>query len=164
MIITKELVREAIELTRPSAVAILNQEGTTWGPKWVAGVVSAPDLEDLIYFNFGEVPISIGKRPLSNWKAEWESPEYFYEVAGKKLRLIMRERASSSVIVATRPWCLNEGEFLYAGGSYDSGIGSAASGAKGRADEGISGILVVNIKMLAHLETDRRILENQMQI
>lgn len=156
-IITKELVEKAIELSRPSAVTILNQEGATWGPRWVAGCVSAPGLEDLVYFGFGE-------KPIQNWDAKWGDPANFDEIAEKKLALVLREKASSSVIVATRPWCLQKEEFLYAGGVYDDEIAAAASGAKGRADEAISGIVVVNIKMLVFLETDLRIQEKRMQI
>ena len=149
-IITLDLVEKACNLTEVAALAILNYPGATWGPKWVAGQFFAPGLSDSYDFEFG---IS----PNREWNNNWGEFTRFTRIAVKNLTLIMREKASSSVIVATRPWLLRQGEFLYVGGAYEDGMAAAASGAEGWANEAISRHLIINVRMLAFLETDNRI-------
>jgi hypothetical protein len=147
MIITEELIKEAIDLVSPSAEAIFAAEGTGWGPKWVDGFVAAPGLGD-IPFRFGEA---------TEWNPVWGDQPDFPAIAAQKLRLAKRLGEDTSRIVAVRPWQLEPGEYLYEGGVSRFGISAATSGAKGRTDEALADILVSTIIMLAHLETDRRL-------
>lgn len=154
MIITNEMVRNAIEITRPAALSILRCPDSVWGPKWVVGRVQVPS-GFLTNFMFGKK---------LRWNPSWGKEIDFWEIAIKKLDLCQREKKNSSTIVSEEPWILKRNEYLYAGGVFDSGFTAAVSGAKGWADETIASILVQNIKMLAHLETDHRIANGQMQI
>jgi hypothetical protein len=158
MLITKKLIQKAIKLTRPSAIAILETEGATWGPKAVIGYIEAYGIKKRIYYDF-----NFDKDV--EWQAGWGKPEKFSDIAEKKLDVVMKHYMNTSTIVALYPALLDEGEFLYAGGAYREGIGGAsASGAKGWADEAISEILLININMLVQLEKDRRIKEDKMEI
>lgn len=153
-IITKEMVKKAIELVRPTAEAILNTEGTTWGPKWMIGYVRVPELNT--------IRAIFGNR--TSWDEGWGEEKDFSEVAIDKIDAAARTGIDTSAIVALAPWLLEEGEYLYAGGVSEEGIAVSMSGAKGRADEAIASILLSTIKMLAHLETERRIGAKDMQI
>ena len=152
-ILTSELVKRAIELVRPGIDAILNAEGTTWGPRWVCGTVKGPQ-DITVHFTFGEFPES---EPLS-------SKASFYNVAQTKLEATEREQLPTSVIVTTKPWLLRGGEYLYPGGTTRDGISVAVSGAKGRTDEAIAEIVLSIVIMLAYLEMEKRIKEDKMQI
>jgi len=146
-IIDEALVREAIKLAQPTVAAILAHNGATWGPKWVTGRVMAPGLEtDKFEFEFSS----------DGPKEEWNSE--------KKLAVAEREKTSTSVVVATRAWCLEEGEYLFPGGVHRDGISVSASGAKGRADEAIAEVVLSLIIMLANLKTDLRIEYKQTKI
>lgn len=162
-ILTKELVERAVELVCPAAKEILFAEGTTWGPKWVEGRVEAPGLEEMIKFDFGEEPHRFGE-PARKWRREWGEEIYFGEIAEAKLRVVMREGVNASLVVATKPWLLKGGEYLYAGGVYRDGIAVAVSGAKSATDEAIAEMVVSSIVMLAMLETERRQKEGKEQI
>lgn len=155
MIITEELVWRAIGLATPSALEILASEGTTWGPQWVEGFVDAPGLEEPISFIFGES---------TSWDDDWGEFRSFSEIAITKLDVADREGLPTSVVAATMPWVLDEGEYLYAGGTTRNGITVATSGAKGRTDEGLAEILLACIIMLAMLELDQRVKAEEMQI
>jgi len=144
-LLTQELVEEALELAKPSILAILNFGDTTWGPEWVAGYVDGPGLENRISFQFG-------KNYQEKWNQNWGSPQGFFQIAQKKLDVAKREKLSTSVVVDTRPWCLKEGEFFYPGGVYRDGISVATSGAIGRTDEAISEIILSCIRLLCFLE------------
>ena len=149
-IITRDLIRQAIKLARPSAEAILRYEGATWGPKLVMGFAQAPGVE-AEQFSYDVIGSD------EEWNSEWGDANEFTRIALAKLAVVLREKSPASVIVATRPWCLEEGEFLYVGGTYCDGIAVVASGAKGWADEAISKIVTSNIVMLAQLEVERRV-------
>lgn len=155
-ILTEELVEKAIELVRPSAEKILKDEGTTWGPKWVEGKVKVPGLEEIIKFDFGTT--------LRTWDPKWGEEKYFSEIAEKKLRVADREGVNTSIVVATRPWNLKEGEYLYAGGATRNGISVAVSGAKSKTDEALAEMIISAIVMLALLEAERRLKEGEEQI
>lgn len=154
MIITGELIREAIELVAPTAEAILATEGCTWGPKWVEGRVDVPKL-GLTDFRFGKK---------TEWDSVWGEKRDFVPIAMKKLEVVKRLCKNTSVVVATSPWLLRDGEYLYPGGVYRDGIAAAASGAVGWVDEVLAEMVVSAIIMLANLEADRRKKEGKMQI
>lgn len=158
MIIDEKLIREAIDLARPSVAAILNKKGATWGPKWVGGFIKVPGLDKLIDFEFTSY---LKFRP---WKAKWGKKEDFFNIAKRKLEASDREKMSTRSIVAFRPQCLKKGEFLYPGGVNRYGISVGISGARGSADEGIAEILRSTVSMLVHLKTDARIKKNKMEI
>ncbi len=156
-ILTFDLVKKAVLLAEPSVLKILDVKGATWGPKWVMGFVTGPGIETPINFQLGE-------EPKERWLSSWGDVGRFVEVAEKKLDVVIREGESTNTVVATRPWCLKEGEFLYPGGATRDGISVVASGAKGRADEAISEIILAAIRMLAFLKADKRIEKHEMQI
>lgn len=155
-ILTEEWVKEAIELVRPSAEKILNTVGTTWGPKWVEGRIKVSGLEEIIKFDFGTTS--------RTWDPKWGEEKYFGEIAEKKLRVADREGVNTSVVVATQPWNLKEGEYLYDGGATRNGITVAVSGAKSKTDEAIAEMVISAIVMLALLETGRRVEEGRERI
>ena len=154
MIITKEMVKEAIELVTPSAKAILAADGATWGPCWVEGFVSVPGLAD--------IPFRLGHK--TDWDSTWGEERDFAPIAKAKLQVAKRLSDDTSIITAICPWQLQENEYLYPGGCSRYGISAATSGAKGRTDEALATLVVYTIMMLAHLETDRRRETKQMQI
>lgn len=155
MIITEELVKGAIRLVNPSALAILAAEGTTWGPRRVEGFLVAPGLRDPVMFSFGE---------REEWKPEWGPQRSFWPIAERKLAVALREGVPTSVVVATRPWVLKLDEYLYAGGTVRHGIGVAVSGAKGRVDETLAEMVLDAVVMLAMLDADRRMEIKKMRI
>ena len=156
MIITNDLIKTALSLIELTAREILLSEGTTWGPRWVEGFISAPGVSGAIPFKFGKV---------TEWNNEWGKRRFTSsEIALKKLNLAERFGDDTSSIIEACPWVLEEGEFLYAGGISRFGINVGVSGAKGRVDEAIANLLVDCIIMLAHLETDARIARHEMQI
>lgn len=166
-ILTKELVEKAIELVRPVAEKILNTEGTTWGPKWVRGVVKLPGLLgplDVIGFEFGDVSIDDFGDVSTEWNPDWGERKNFREIAETKLETAIREDMNTSFVVATRPWQLLPGEYLYAGGATRNGISVAVSGAKGVTDEALAEMVISAIIMLALLETEKRLKEGKEQI
>ncbi|NTU66322.1 MAG: hypothetical protein HGB08_00160 [Candidatus Moranbacteria bacterium] len=160
-IITEEMVREGVRLAMPAIDAILAKEGTTWGPKLVMWCVKIPGSENDIHGeSFGESARWTDK----NWEEGWESTGKFLAIARKKLAVAERERIATSVVAATRPWCLEEGEFLYPGGVYCDGVSVAVSGAKGETDEAIAWLILNAILMLTNLDARKRIEEKQMEI
>jgi hypothetical protein len=163
-IITRELVEKAIELAKPTIIAILNAEGTTWGPKWVIVYVKAPGIEEKITVDINADCLEFNWGLLDHWEDKWGKREEFFKVAASKLDVSDREKLPTSIVVATMPWLLKNGEYLYAGGSTRDGISVGVSGAKGRTDEGIAEIILSIIRMLAFLGTEKRIQENKMQI
>ena len=155
-ILTEALVEKAIELARPTALAILGEKGTTWGPKWVSGCVKGPGLSREVAFDIGEVS--------ERWEPEWGVRVRFIDIARSKLRVVEREGTPTSVLIATEPWRLEEGEYLYEGGVTRNGICVAVSGAEGRADEAIAEVVVSVIVMLAFMDVSERVKENRWQI
>lgn len=123
----------AINIARPSIEKLLEAEGTTWGPKWVVVVIDVPGLSRHI--------ITIGE--VTDWNPEWGEEKDFKEIAMAKADLCNRLNMDTRQIVENYPWLLEEGDFLYAGGSHEAGITVAASGAKSEADEGI-GYMIIN--------------------
>ena len=154
IIITEELVKRAIALVVPSAEAILATEDAIWGPCWVKGIISVPGLDDISFCLGEETP----------WQVVWGEKRDFSGVAKKKLQVAKRLRMTTSVVIATCPWLLLPDEYLYPGGVYRDGIACGVSGAKGRADEALAEMVISAVIMLAHLKTDRRIENKQMQI
>ena len=157
MIISEYLVTGVVNLVAPAIRELLNSEmaGATWGPQWVDVYINAPGLEHRFVTQFG-------KR--TEWNPEWGEERNFGLVADKKQQLSEREKMNTSEIAALKPWLIQDGEYLYPGGVYDSGISVGVSGAKGWADEAIGKILVAYIIMFAMLETDTRKTEKRMQI
>lgn len=157
MLLTKELIEEAVKLVSPAALAILDAKGTTWGPKWVEGYVSSDGLSERLGFVIGEYSGS-------PWPKEWGGRKNFLDIALAKLLVVEREKLSTSVIVATRPWLLRDGEYLYAGGVARDGIYVAVSGAKSYVDEALAEMVLSAIIMLAHLKCDKMKQEGKNQI
>ncbi len=159
-ILTAKLIRKAVELVRPSAEEILNTEGTTWGPKWVEVIVSAPDQDILssapvFHTRFGEE---------TPWQLEWGKEKDFIRIAFAKLYVAEREGVNTSIVVATQPWKLKKGEYLYPGGATRDGISVGVSGAKGVTDEAIAEMIISAIIMLAQLEAGQRLKEGKAEI
>jgi hypothetical protein len=159
-ILTAELIRKALELVRPSVEKILNTEGTTWGPKWVEVVVRASDQDSLtsvpvLYTRFGKAIF---------WQSEWGEKKDFNKIALSKLYVAKREGVNTSIVIATQPWKLKKGEYLYPGGATRDGISVGVSGAKGVTDEAIAEIVISAIIMLAQLETGQRLKEGKAEI
>jgi len=152
-ILTEELIRKAIELARPGVQNILDTEGMTWGPKWVYGWATGPGIpeDEKILFSFGQVD------------PNWKSPD-FGLIAYEKMLTVEREKLPTSVIASTKPWLLEDDEYLYAGATTRDGISVAVSGAMGRVDEAIAEIVLSLIVMLALMDADQRIKEDRMQI
>ena len=100
----------------------------------------------------------------AQWNPEWGIREKFDGIAFKKLCVVKREKLPTSVVVAIKPWKLQEGEYLYSGGTTRAGISVAVSGAKGRTDEALAEIVLSTVIMLLFLEADQRVKANQMQI
>lgn len=155
MILTEELVKKALGILAPSAEVVLGLPDTTWGPKWVDGWVLGPGLEQPLPFRFGQ---------WTKWDPSWGAKEDFILLAEQKSLIAEREKMSTSLVIATRPWVLREGEHLYPGGVHEDGISVGVSGAKGLADEGLAWMLLKTIKMLCLLETEWRIKQEQMTI
>jgi len=151
----QEMVEKAIDLVRPTAKAILESNGTTWGPKWVDGYITAPGLDEAI-------PFTLGNK--TAWDPAWGEERNFDRIAWKKLRVAERLGQKTSIIVAVSPWLLLDGEFMYPGGDSRYGISSSASGGKGRADECLASLLIEIVIMLANLEADKRKETKEMQI
>ena len=154
-IITKELVRRAVEFVKPAVKKILDVEDTTWGPRWVEGLVKIPGLEERLSFTLGKI---------TKWNPTWGETISFGRIAAAKLQVVEREGVNTSILVATKPWKLEKGEYLYSGGAVRDGICVAVSGAKGRTDEAIAEMIISAITMLAFLETEKRLKEGQEQI
>jgi len=155
MIITEEMVREALRLVDPTVRAILNIPSANWGPQWVDGFISVPGVETDIPFQLGIV---------TPWNPAWGREMNFKDVALAKLSLAKRTGECTSLIVAAHPWQIPDGEYLYPGGASRLSISVGVSGAKGRVDEAIANIIIDAIIMLAQLEADHRIAEHEMQI
>ena len=155
-IITREMIERALLLAKPTIEWVLRQPDAIWGPTWVVGYIRAPGLRSDVPFIFGEVP--------NEWNLAWGKKRDFTTVARAKLKLADRRKQDTSITVANCPWLLEEGEFLYPGGSTYLDISVGTSGAMGWADEAISNIIMCLIIMLAHLETDRRIAAHEMKI
>ncbi len=155
-IITTEMVERALLLAKPIIELLLRQPDAIWGPTWVRGYIRAPGLSSDVPFIFGEIP--------NEWNPTWGEKRDFTTVARAKLELADRVSEDTSKIIATAPWKLKSGEFLYPGGITYLGISVGTSGAMGWTDEAISNIIMCLIIMLAHLETDRRIAAHEMKI
>jgi hypothetical protein len=150
LILTVEMIRKAVELVRPSANKILKTKGTTWGPRWVMGYIALRDRKaTVIPFTFGTFS--------EDWREEWGKYKNFNEIALAKLEVVLREGMSTRLVVATQPWSLRPGEYLYPGGVIRGNICVAVSGANGSTDEAIAEMVLSAIIMLAQLETSERI-------
>jgi len=157
VILDKSLIQKAIELVTPGAVAILNSEGTTWGPKFAHGYVYAEESgAGDVEFHFGDITVP--------WDSKWGEQKDFAYVAWRKLNAAWREKKSTSEVVALDPWRLREKEFLYSGGAYRYGIAVGVSGALGRTDEALAEMVLSAIIMLARIEADKRMAEHRMEI
>ena len=151
MIITEKMVKKALELAGPSIDNVLSDPKMTLGSKFLAIIVSVPGLA-LIRLRHG------------CHKHKGRNMREYEHIAQKKLDVVLREQASTSEIIATRPWSLLDREYLYAGGAIRHGIAVATSGAKGWVDEAISEIIISMIVMLAQLEIEDRLERKQKQI
>ena len=159
-ILTERLVMQAIELARPSALAILQHPGTTWGPKYVMGSVSCPIVEGgIVSFRFGDVP--------EEWDTSWgdEFAEAdFFEFAERKRMLAERGGGPTSQIVVDMPWLLRPGDNLYPGGTAYGGLSCGVSGATGEADELIAKLVLSMVIGLTRMEAKHRVDTDQMVI
>jgi hypothetical protein len=157
-ILTEKLVERAITIVEPSAEGILRTHiagGLIWGPRWVEVRVKVPGIEKILRFHFGRTP---------KWDPLWGEEKDFDKIADSKLQVAEREGVATSIVVAIRPWALNEGEYLYSGGAARDGIYVAVSGAMGRTDEMIAEMIVSAIVGLVHLEADERRKDGKNQI
>lgn len=148
-ILTKTMIELGIKFARPSAEKILNTKGTTWGPRWVKGWVAVRDSAWRISFTFGARN--------DDWKPEWGGYKDFAKIAHAKLEVALREGMSTRLVVATQPWRLEEGEYLYPGGVTRGNICVAVSGANAATDEGIAEMVLSAIIMLAQQTTSERL-------
>jgi hypothetical protein len=148
------MIEQALELARPSIKKILQNGQLIWGPRAVHICVKVPDL--------GPCDFDVKFNKL--WNLKWGNWQDFVNIARKKLEVVCREKKPTSEVVATCPWLLKKGEYLYSGGAIRNEIAVSASGATGRADEAISEIVISMIIMLAHLETDERITNDKKKI
>lgn len=156
MIITEELIKAAFGLVEPTVEVILLADGTTWGPRWVEGFVSAPGTDGTVPFKFGKV---------TEWNEKWgPKRDSASEIATMKLQVTEDTGEDTSTIVAVAPWLLKNGQYLYPGGASRLGISVAVSGAKGWVDEAIANMVIDCIIMLARLEVDARIARHEMKI
>lgn len=153
-IITRGMIGEAVVLARPSARMMLRTKELIWGPKYV---MCSLRVRDMIVIDF-----RLGT--FAKWNPKWGEEIDFAQIARRKRRECERGKANTSVIIATRPWTLKDGDYLYAGGAYRDEMAIGVSGAKSRTDEAIGEMILNNLGMLAQLETDKRIAANQMQI
>ncbi len=157
MILTRELVGMAIDIVQPTIIEILKTNGLIWGPRWVAIRVKVPGFDKIIC---SEISVVSDKR----WRSEWGEEKNFGEIAEKKCVVAGREGLNTSVIVATKPWLLKEGEYLYSGGAVRDGISVGISGALGIVDETIAMMIIDAIVMLTQVEAEKRIKEGKKQI
>jgi hypothetical protein len=143
-ILTTELVKRAITLAAPSINAVLAEQDTGWGPRWVAVVVSGPGLEQRVVETVGRV---------EGWKAEWGEQKDFRGIALRKAILAERTGMPTEVAVSRMPWLLQEGDYLFQGGTGEpGGLTVTASGAHGATDEGISELVKALVVMLCRLK------------
>jgi len=154
-IITESMIQQAIDLARPSVQIMLRTEDLTWGPRYVSCSLRVRNMP-VIQFDLGAIP--------KKWNTNWGEEINFASIARRKRHECERGRANTSVIIATRPWTLQDGDYLYAGGAYRDGIAVGVSGAKGRTDEAIAETIINCIILLAQLETDKRIAANQTRL
>lgn len=148
-IITREMILQAVEIARPSAMAIFNLPGTTGDTKFVDGYVKVDGMEEHVEFTLG---------------TSEDEEKSFWSVAVTKESVSSRTGLDSREVVEMAPWLLEEGEYLYPGGVTRMGITVATSGVKGFADECIAGFVLDALIMLAHQEAARRKAANEMQI
>lgn len=143
-ILTQELVTRAIALATPSINAVLAEKDTGWGPRWVAVVVSGPGLEGRIVELVGHI---------EEWKVQWGEQRDFREIASQKASLAERTGMPTEEVVSRKPWLLQEGDFLFQGGTAGEpgGLTVTASGAHGETDEGISDMVKALLIMLCRL-------------
>lgn len=154
-IITDDMVTRALSIAQPTVELLLKEPENTWGPGWVEGWIHVPRLEYNIPFAFGKI---------TDWNPVWGEKRDFSSVALTKMRLAHRLGKDTGDIVATEPWQLQSGEFLYPGGITYRGISVGTSGAMGWVDEAISNIIMSIIVMLAKFEADRRKAAHEMRI
>lgn len=159
-ILTERLVLAAIELARPSALSILAYPGATWGPKYVMGTVSCPEVSGgIISFQFGDEP--------DKWDPSWgdeETPEDFLNFAEPKRQLAARGNGPTSQIAVDSPWLLEPGNSLWPGGTAYNGLSCGVSGATGEADELIAKLVLSMVIGLARMEARHRFETKQMVI
>ena len=144
-ILTEELVKRAITLAAPSINALLAEKDTVFGPRSVAVVVSGPGLKQRVVEIVGHV---------EEWQAQWGEQRDFREIASRKVALAERTGLPTDVVVSRMPWLLEEGDFLYQGGTVgeSDGLTVAASGAFGQTDEAVSDIVKAIIVLLCRLK------------
>jgi len=144
-ILTEELIKQAIELAKPSVESILSQGIGVWGPKYVSVVVSGPGIE-------GNLDFTLGFR--SEWDPKWGPKEDFLEIARQKDSVSNRTGMPTDVVVTRKPWLLEEGDFLYQGGTAGrpGGLTVSVSGAMAQVDEGIADIVYGIVAMLCRLK------------
>jgi hypothetical protein len=152
-IITEELVKKAIELARPMVEGLMNEGIGVWGPKHVAVSITYPGLDGILEFFLGYTFL---------WDPKWGEEVDFMEIARQKMKVCQRTGMPSDVVVTREPWLLEEGDFLYQGGTAvrPGGLAVGVSGAYPQVDEGISNIIYDLIVMLCRLKV-RELQENE---
>ena len=157
VIITRELIEDAIDSMRNPASDLFSNPDAIWGPQWVEGIITAPGLEGNYMFRLG-TPIP--------WDEAWGEERHFAPVAQKKHQLIARlpQYIYTSVIARDFPWLVEAGEYLYPGGVSKHGITAALSGIKGWGDELLANGLVDKVIELSLLEVQSRVANKQMLI
>ncbi len=147
-LLTRDIVFRALDLTRPSIIAILSRDFAIWGPSWVSIYINGPGLQKPFFalINAGDSECK--------WKKEWGEEKNFGVIARHKLNLAQRTGMRTSLLASQCPWVFQEGDFFYPGGvaKEKNGLVVATSGARGETDEGISDIIYVTIEMLCRIK------------
>ena len=158
-ILTPDLLLAVIELAKPSAMAIIEMPGTTWGPKYVMGSLKFPGIDHPSGFMFGEEPTA--------WRPQWgdELPmDDFRKFAEHKRQLAERGQGPTSQIVVDKPWLLERGDNLYAGGTWYDGISVGVAGINSEADELIAKLVLTMLIGVARMEARNRVNTKNMVI
>lgn len=146
--IADEIFSRAAKLADQYARALLSEEGMTWGPRYVQVVAKLPQREELFQATLG-FP--------APWDPAWGEDEVdFVLIARNKLDQALRA-GSSGLARVERPWFLEKGDYLSAGGvaTPDRGVAVGVSGAFGLADEAIAWVLLATICQLYRMRAER---------
>lgn len=146
--VANEIFTQAVRLADQYARALLNQESMTWGPRYVQVVARLPQQEELFQATLG-FP--------APWDPAWGEDEVdFVPIARNKLDQALRA-GSSGLARAERPWFLESGDYLSAGGvaTPDRGVAVGVSGAFGLVDEAIAWVLLATICQLYRMRVER---------
>jgi len=130
-LLTRTLVREAIELSLPTIRETLSKY--SWGPEGVVIAVDAKGLDKPFVYLMEELG------PEEIWPEKWGEDKNFREIALNKAHIARVNGTTSFEVVNRTPWCLEQDDFLYQGGvAEDTDLGIGISGSYGVFDEGLA--------------------------